>query len=91
MSLGKTQIKKWSDMVTTFTKRYKLNLELTLDRISLQEIEKRADEIVREYAQRSQGLVIQVNPHLIEKEMIFIFMNAFKDPYFGYMVCNTLK
>ena len=78
-------------MVTTFTKRYKLNLELTLDRISLQEIEKRADETVREYAQRSQGLVIQVNLHLIEKEMIFIFMNAFKDPYFGYMVCNTLK
>ena len=54
-------------MVTTFTKRYKLNLELTLDRISLQEIEKRADETVREYAQRLQGLVIQVNPHLIEK------------------------
>jgi hypothetical protein len=64
---------------------------LTLDRISLQEIEKRADETVREYAQRSQGLVIQVNLHLIEKEMIFIFMNTFKDSYFGYMVCNTLK
>jgi hypothetical protein len=43
-------------------------------------------ESVREYVQRWRELAAQVNPPLLEKEMIGLFLSTFKALYFEYLV-----
>jgi hypothetical protein len=64
---------------------------LAHDRITLQNTKKRVDGIVKEYAQRWQWIVVQVNPLLSENKIISIFINTFKALYFECIICNTLK
>ena len=52
------------------------------DRLSLQVMEKDNKESIRKYAQRCHEVVAQVNPPLLEKEMMNLFSNSFKSPYF---------
>jgi hypothetical protein len=51
------------------------------DKSSLQAMEKNKESI-REYTQRWRETATQVNPPLLEKEMINLFVNTFKAPYF---------
>jgi len=78
-------------LAKAFKKQYQLNLELAPDRITLENTKKRVDEIVKEYAQRWQWIVVQVNPLLSENKIISIFINTFKALYFECIICNTLK
>jgi hypothetical protein len=52
MGFDRIKIKKWSHLAKAFLKKYQLNLELAHDRITSQNTKKRADGIVKEYAQR---------------------------------------
>ena len=56
------------------------------DRLSLQTMEKDNKESIREYTQRWRDTAAHVNPHLLEKEMINLFVSTFKAPYFEYLV-----
>jgi len=56
------------------------------DRSSLQAMEKDNKESIREYTQRWCETAAQVYPFLLEKEMISLFVNTFKAPYFEYLV-----
>jgi hypothetical protein len=56
------------------------------DRSSLQAMEKDNMESIREYTQIWRETATQVNPPLLEKEMINLFVNTFKAPYFEYLV-----
>jgi hypothetical protein len=56
------------------------------DRSSLQAMEKDNKESIREYTQRWRETAAQVNPPLLEKEMINLFVNTFKALYFEYLV-----
>jgi hypothetical protein len=56
------------------------------DRSSLQAMEKDNKESIREYTQRWCEIAAQVYPFLLEKEMISLFVNTFKAPYFEYLV-----
>jgi hypothetical protein len=44
---------------------------------------------MREYTQRWRETLVQVNPSLLEKEMINFFSNTFKAPYFEYLVRSS--
>ena len=46
------RIRKWKDLVDAFVKQYKYNMDITPDRTSLSNLEKRDKESRREYAQR---------------------------------------
>jgi hypothetical protein len=59
------------------------------DRSSLQAMKKDNKESMREYTQRWRETVAQVNPSLLEKEMINFFSNTFKAPYFEYLVRSS--
>jgi hypothetical protein len=48
----------------------------------LQVMEKDNKESIRGYTQRCRETAVQVNPPLLEKEMINLFVNIFKAPYF---------
>jgi hypothetical protein len=54
-------------------------------------LEKGHKESVREYAQRWRETAAQVNPPLLEKEMIGLFSNTFKAPYFEYLVGSAAQ
>jgi SAM-dependent MidA family methyltransferase len=86
MRLDNTKVKKWKDLVDAFIRQYKFNIDVGLDRLSLQAMEKDNKESIREYARRWSEVAAQVNPLILEKEMISLFSNTFKAPYFEYLV-----
>jgi hypothetical protein len=49
MLLDNTKVKKWKDLVDAFIRQYKLNMDVGLDRLSLQAMEKDNKESIREY------------------------------------------
>jgi len=86
MQLNNTKVKKWKDLVDAFMRQYKFNIDVGPDRLSLQAMEKNNKESIREYAQRWSEVAAQVNPPMLEKEMISLFSNTFKAPYFEILV-----
>ena len=83
--------KKWKDLIDVFIRQYKFNMDVGLDRSSLQAMEKDNKKSIREYTQRWHEAAAQVNPHLLEKEMINLFVNTFKAPYFEYLVGSSAQ
>jgi hypothetical protein len=71
-------------------RQYKFNIDVGPDRLSLQAMEKN-NESIREYTQRWREAATQVNPSLLEKEMINLFVNTFKAPYFEYLVGSSAQ
>jgi hypothetical protein len=61
------------------------------DRLSLQALEKNNKESIREYARRWSEVATQVNPPMLEKEMISLSSNTFKAPYFEYLVRSSAQ
>jgi len=86
MRLANTKVKKWKDLVDAFIRQCKFNMDVGLDRSSLQAMKKDKKESIREYTQRWRETAAQVNPPLLEKEMINLFVNTFKALYFEYLV-----
>jgi hypothetical protein len=54
-------------------------------------MEKDSKESIREYTQRWREAAAQVNPSLLEKEMINLFVNTFKALYFEYLVGSSAQ
>jgi hypothetical protein len=86
MRLDNTKIQKWKDLVDVFVKQYKYNMDIAPDRTSLSNLEKRDKKSIREYAQRWRDLAAQVHPSLLDKEMVTLFANTLKDPYYEHVM-----
>jgi hypothetical protein len=91
MRLDNTKVKKWKDLVDAFMRQYKFNIDVGPDRLSLQAMEKNNKESIREYARRWSEVAAQVNPPMLEKEMISLFSNTFKTPYFEFLVRSSAQ
>jgi len=91
MRLVNTKVKKWKDLVDAFMMQYKFNIDVGPDRLNLQTMEKDNKESIREYARRWREVAAQVNPPMLEKEMISLFSNSFKAPYFEYFVRSSAQ
>ena len=91
MQLDNTKVKKWKDLVDAFMRQYKFNINVGPDRLSLQAMKKNNKESIREYARRWSEVAAQVNPPMLEKEMISLFSNTFKAPYFEYLVRSSAQ
>ena len=91
MRLENTKIKKWKDLVDAFMRQYKFNIDVGPNWLSLQAMKKDNKESIREYARRWSEIVAQVNPPILEKEMISLFSNTFKTPYFEYLVRSSTQ
>jgi hypothetical protein len=59
MRLDNTKIKKWKELVESFLKQYKFNLEISFHKTSLMTLEKGNQESVRVYMQRCEMM-----PHI---------------------------
>ena len=85
------RLKKWKDLVDVFMRQYKFNIDVGPNRLSLQAMENNNKESIREYARRWSEVAAQVNPPMLEKEMISLFSNTFKAPYFEYLVRSSAQ
>ena len=61
------------------------------DRMSLQNMEKKANDIFWKYAHKWRGLAAQVQPPLTEKELNKMFLNTLKTSYYDRMIENSNK
>ncbi|KAJ7010290.1 hypothetical protein NC653_000894 [Populus alba x Populus x berolinensis] len=91
MRLDNIRIKKWTDLADAFLKQYKFNLEIAPDRTSLTTMEKGTQESVRVYAQRWRDQAINVQPPLIETEMVTLFANTFRAPYYEHLMGSSAQ
>jgi hypothetical protein len=91
MRLDNTKVKKWKDLVDAFMRQYKFNIDVGHDRLSFQAMEKDNKESIREYTRRWSEVAAQVNPPMLEKEMISLFSNTFKAPFFEYLVRSSAQ
>ncbi|XP_073261622.1 uncharacterized protein [Populus alba] len=82
---------KWTDLADAFLKQYKFNLEIAPDRTSLISMEKGTQESVRAYAQRWRDQAINVQPPLIETEMVTLFANTFRAPYYEHLMGSSAQ
>jgi len=89
--LNNTKVKKWKDLVDAFMRQYKFNIDVGPDRLSLQAMKNDNKESIREYARRWSMAATQVNPSMLEKEMISLFSITFKAPYFEYLVRSSAQ
>ncbi|XP_052881224.1 uncharacterized protein LOC128289417 [Gossypium arboreum] len=81
--LSRSKIKSWKDLAQAF--------DMTPDRITLQNMEKKSNESFRQYAQRWREVAIQVQPPLLEKETTMLFINTLKAHFITHMLGSATK
>ncbi|XP_058777099.1 uncharacterized protein LOC131651455 [Vicia villosa] len=83
--LERTNIRTWKDLAKAFFKHYKHNSDMAPTRIQLQGLTQKVDESFRQYAQRWRELAARVQPPLLERELVDMFMGTLQDPYLNRM------
>jgi hypothetical protein len=91
MRLDNIRIQRWKDLVDAFIKQYKYNMDIAPDRTSLSNLDKKDKESIREYAQRWRELTAQVHPPLLDKEMVTLFSDTLKAPYYEHVMGSSAK
>ncbi|XP_050914713.1 uncharacterized protein LOC127129601 [Lathyrus oleraceus] len=89
MQLEKCHIQSWLDLANAFLKQYTYNLDMAPSRTQLQGLSKESNESFRGYAQRWRELAAQVQPPLLEKELVDLFMDTLQVPYYEKMIGST--
>src|SRR3954462_152905 len=84
--LERIHIRTWDELAEAFLKHYKYNSDMTPTRLQLQSLTQKVDESFKEYAQRWRELASRVQPPLLERELVDMFMNTLKDPYLNMMI-----
>ena len=91
MRLDNTRIRSWKNLIDVFIKQYKYNMDIAPDRTSLSNLEKMNRESIREYAQRWRDLAAQVHPPLLDKEMVTLFANTLRVPYYEHVMGSSAQ
>lgn len=68
-------------MVEAFLKHYQYNTNMAPNRTLLQNLTQKSEETVKEYAQRWRELATRVQPLLLERELLYMFMGNLQGPY----------
>ena len=85
-NLKPSRIRSWRDLMDAFIRQYQYNSNMLLDRMQLQNLSKRDNESLKEYAQRWRDLAAQVVPPMAEKKMITMIMDTLPVFYYEKMV-----
>ncbi|XP_050877577.1 uncharacterized protein LOC127081357 [Lathyrus oleraceus] len=89
MQLERTHIRTWRELAEAFLKHYQYNLDMAPNRTQLQSLAQKPDESFKEYAQRWRDLTVGVQPPLLERELIDMFVDTLQGPYFERMTGRT--
>ncbi|MBA0748069.1 hypothetical protein Gogos_004924, partial [Gossypium gossypioides] len=88
---GCAKINSWKDLAQAFMKQYNHVTDMTPNRITLQNMEKKKNESFRQYAQRWRDVATQVQPPLLEKETTILFVNTLKSPLINHMLGSATR
>ena len=86
MQLERTRVRRWQDLADAFMRHYKHNQDLAPDREDLRNMEKKENESFREYAHRWREKAAEVQPPMSEKELVSIFFETLKPPFYNNML-----
>ncbi|KAA3467116.1 hypothetical protein EPI10_002158 [Gossypium australe] len=89
--LSCAQVNSWKDLAQAFMKQYSHVMDMTPDRLILQNIKKKQNESFRQYAQRWREVATQVQPPLLEKETTIFFINTLKATFINHMLGSATK
>ena len=76
----------WREMTNSFLEYYRFNTEIAPDCMVFIRIKKKSRESFQEYAQRWCELATQVQPSIIENEMIKWIIDNLKPLYYEKMI-----
>ena len=82
-------VRLWTDLAKAFLVQYKYMIKSAPNRVSLQNMEKKAIETFWEYDHKWRDLAAQVQPPMIDKELYKMFLNTLKAPYYDRMIGNS--
>ncbi|XP_050900733.1 uncharacterized protein LOC127107491 [Lathyrus oleraceus] len=89
MQLERTHIRTWRELAEAFLKHYQYNSDMAPNQTQLQSLPQKPDESFKEYAQRLRDLAARVQPPLLERELINMFVETLQGPYFEKMIGST--
>ncbi|XP_050878605.1 uncharacterized protein LOC127082411 [Lathyrus oleraceus] len=89
MQLERTHIRTWRELAEAFLKHYQYNSDMAPNRTQLQSLSQKPDESFKEYAQRWRDLAARVQPPLLERELINMFVDTLQGLYFVKIIGST--
>lgn len=89
MQLESTFIRTWKDLSEVFLKHYQYNTDMAPNRTQLQSLTQKSEELFKEYAQHWRELTARVQPPLLEKELIDMFMATLQGPNLEKLIGST--
>lgn len=72
-----------------FLKHYQYNIDKAPNRTQLQSLTQGQNESFKEYAQKWRELAAKVQPPMMERELVDMFMGTLQGPYYDRMVGST--
>lgn len=89
MQLEITHVRSWRDLAEAFIKHYQYNTDMAPNRTQLQSLVQRPNETFKEYAQKWRELAARVQPPMVEKELVDMFMGTLQGHYYEKMIGCT--
>lgn len=89
MQLERMHTRTWRELVEAFLKHYQYNSDMAPNRTQLQSLAQKSDEPFQEYAQCQRDLAARVQPPLLEKELVGMFMDTLQRPYLDRLIGST--
>lgn len=86
MSLESSLIRTWKDLCDAFMRQYQYNSDLAPSRVQLQGMTKGEKQSFKDYAQRWRDLASRVQPPLLDRELVDLFMSTLSPQYAKRMV-----
>lgn len=91
MSLEKANVKRWRELVNAFVTHYHYNSDTAPNHTQLQNLTQGNNESFKEYAQRWCELAALVQPALMERELVDLFMGTLQGVHYDRLVgCTTV-
>lgn len=84
--LERAYIRIWEDLTIALLKQYKYNLDMAPNRMQLQNLTHKNYESFKEYAQRWREMTSRVQPTLLERELVDIFMGTLQSHCYERMI-----
>lgn len=89
MQLESTYIRTWKELAEAFLKHYQYNTDMAPNQIQLQISTQNTDDSFKEYNQRRRELAARVQPPLLEKELVDMFIGTLQGSYQEKLIGST--
>ncbi|RDY11918.1 hypothetical protein CR513_03355, partial [Mucuna pruriens] len=89
LGLRREHIPTWRSLAESFLNQYKYNMDMAPDISQLQIMAKGEKKAFKEYSRRWKELATRIQPPLSDKEMVTMFIDTLRPPFYEKMVGNV--